>query len=117
MLAYCIGCLEILCLLVLTGDAQVAHLDLLLKVFQQAFFVLAELDLTDEESVAGLHVTQTFLDVAGYQLAEQTSFRVFSEGRRVPHYLFPDLNNGMRIVTFGVDVLFESVGGSKLFTA
>jgi hypothetical protein len=67
--------------------------------------------------MAGLHVTQTFLDVTGHQLAEQTSFGVFGKGRRVPHCLFSGLNNGMRIVTLGVHMLLERVGRGKLFAA
>lgn len=115
MLPHCIGTLEVLCLFVLTGDAQIADLYLLLKVLDQSLWIFAELSLGYEETMGILHVLFVLLQAGAGLEAEEAPFVVFLEGRGLYRSLDPRFYNSSRVVPLGGDVLIERFERSKRF--
>ena len=103
----CISTLEVLCLFVLAGDAQIAYFYLFLKVLDQSFWIFAELSLGYEETMSILHVLFVLLQACAGLEAEEAPFVVFLERRGLDSSFDPRFYNSSRVVALGGNVLIE----------
>lgn len=77
---HCFACREVLRSFVFASNAHETHLNLFLQILYETFSVRTELQLGNEEPVAGLHMPQIVLKGRRLILAEETDIGILNKG-------------------------------------
>jgi hypothetical protein len=113
----CIPRLEIFGLFILASQTHVADLYLLLQILQQSLEVRAVFFLGYEKTMLALHMALVVLKTAVLLQAEQTPCAIFLKDDGGFFNFRLRLNDRVRVMPFGLHVLFEGIGGCELLPA